>query len=216
MAPADDAVLDQPVAGLRDLLLLLFGLGELTRVADGDGACEAVGQLDLVQLSFDGTAQVEIVDVAQDEQPLDDLSEGLARPVERMLPGTGIEPPGDVRGDVVLELDARDKPQQIVPVLADQAPLPACVTRLDRLGRLPKELLKIVEGLKERGIHLASLKEDIETSSAAGEPVFQVYGAITRFELRLIAERTRDGIAAARKRCRKPGRPPLLGARSSR
>ena len=43
----------------------------------------------------------------------------------------------------------------------------------------------------------------------AGEFVFHVFGAIAHFERRLIAERTRDGIAAARKRGRSPGRPPL-------
>ncbi|MDE0694388.1 MAG: recombinase family protein [Boseongicola sp.] len=84
-----------------------------------------------------------------------------------------------------------------------------CVTRLDRLGPLLKELLEIVEGLKEWGIHLANLEEEVETSSASGELVFHVFGAIARFERRLVAERTRDDIAAARKRGKKPGRPPL-------
>lgn len=84
-----------------------------------------------------------------------------------------------------------------------------CVTRLDRLGRSLKELLAIVEGLNERGIHLASLEEDVDTSSAAGELVFHVFGAIAHFERRLIAERTRDGIAAARQRGRMRGRPTL-------
>ena len=94
VVPADDAVLDQPVAGLRDLLLLIFGLGVLARVADGDGAGEAVGRLDLVQLFVDGLPQVELLDVVQDEQRLGDLPEGLERLVERMLAGIGIEPAG--------------------------------------------------------------------------------------------------------------------------
>ena len=84
-----------------------------------------------------------------------------------------------------------------------------CVTRLDRLGRSLRELLETVDGLKARGIHLVSLKERLDTSSAAGELVFHVFGAIAHFERRLISERTRDGIAAARKRGRAPGRPPL-------
>ena len=63
--------------------------------------------------------------------------------------------------------------------------------------------------LKARGIHLLSLEERLDTSSAAGELVFHVFGAIAHFERRLISERTRDGIAAARKRGRTPGRPPL-------
>ena len=78
-----------------------------------------------------------------------------------------------------------------------------CVTRLDRLGRSLKELLETVEDLRGRDIHLVSLEERIDTTSAAaGELVFHVFGAIAHFE------RTRDGITAARKRRRKPGRPP--------
>ncbi len=82
-----------------------------------------------------------------------------------------------------------------------------CVTRLDRLGRSLKELLETVEDLKHQGIHLVSLEERIDTDSAAGELVFHVFGAIAHFERRLIVERTLDGVAAARKRGRHPGRP---------
>jgi len=84
-----------------------------------------------------------------------------------------------------------------------------CVIRLDRLGRSLKELLETVESLKSRGINLISLEENLDTSSAAGELVFHVFGAIAHFERRLISERTRDGIAAARKRGNNPGRPKL-------
>ena len=84
-----------------------------------------------------------------------------------------------------------------------------CITRLDRLGRTLRELLKTVDELKARGIHLVSLEERLDTSSAAGELVFHVFGAIAHFEARLISKRTRDGIAAARRRGRNPGRPPL-------
>ena len=84
-----------------------------------------------------------------------------------------------------------------------------CIIRLDRLGRSLRELLETVDGLKARGIHLISLEERLNTSSAAGELVFHVFGSIAHFERRLISERTRDGIAAARKRGRTPGRPPL-------
>jgi DNA invertase Pin-like site-specific DNA recombinase len=66
-----------------------------------------------------------------------------------------------------------------------------------------------VERLKERGVALLSLEEKIDTSSAAGELVFHVFGAIAHFERRLIAERTKDGIAAARAKGKVPGRQPL-------
>ncbi|MBV2148153.1 recombinase family protein [Sphingobium sp. AS12] len=83
------------------------------------------------------------------------------------------------------------------------------VVRLDRLGRSLGELLTVVTALKERGIALLSLEEKLDTSSAAGELVFHVFGSIAHFERRLIAERTKDGIAAARAKGKLPGRPPL-------
>jgi His/Glu/Gln/Arg/opine family amino acid ABC transporter permease subunit len=89
------------------------------------------------------------------------------------------------------------------------------VVRLDRLGRSLAELLATVTMLKQRGIALLSLEEKIDTSSAAGELVFHVFGAIAHFERRLIAERTKDGIAAARVRGKLPGRQPLDADRIS-
>ena len=83
------------------------------------------------------------------------------------------------------------------------------VVRLDRLGRSLAELLSVVEQLKASGIALLSLEEKIDTSSAAGELIFHVFGAIAHFERRLIAERTKDGIAAARVRGKVPGRQPI-------
>ena len=83
------------------------------------------------------------------------------------------------------------------------------VVRLDRLGRSLAELLATVETLRAQGIALLSLEEKIDTSSAAGELIFHVFGAIAHFERRLISERTRDGIAAARAKDKQPGRQPL-------
>ena len=86
------------------------------------------------------------------------------------------------------------------------------VVRLDRLGRSLGELLTTVAMLKERGIALLSLEERIDTNSAAGELVFHVFGAIAHFERRLIAERTRDGLAAALELV-KAGLSPTVAAR---
>jgi DNA invertase Pin-like site-specific DNA recombinase len=84
-----------------------------------------------------------------------------------------------------------------------------CVVRLDRLGRSLRQLLETVETLKARGVGLMSLEEKIDTSSAAGELVFHVFGAIAHFERRLIAERTRDGLQVAKARGKRIGRPGL-------
>jgi DNA invertase Pin-like site-specific DNA recombinase len=54
-----------------------------------------------------------------------------------------------------------------------------------------------------------SLEEQIDTASCIGELVFDVFGAIAHLERRLIAERTKDGIAAARAKGKRPGRQPL-------
>jgi len=83
------------------------------------------------------------------------------------------------------------------------------VVRLDRLGRSLSELLATVKMLRERQIALLSLEEKIDTSSAAGELIFHVFGAIAHFERRLISERTKDGVAAARAKGKRPGRQPL-------
>jgi len=83
------------------------------------------------------------------------------------------------------------------------------VVRLDRLGRSLGELLTTVKELHTSGIALLSLEEKIDTSSAAGELIFHVFGAIAHFERRLISERTKDGIAAARAKGKRPGRQPL-------
>ncbi len=82
------------------------------------------------------------------------------------------------------------------------------VVRLDRLARSLRELLSLGAEIEARGMHLLSLEESIDTSSAAGALIFHVFGALGEFERRLIAERTRDGLAAARARGRRPGRPP--------
>ncbi|MGX1500809.1 DNA invertase Pin-like site-specific DNA recombinase [Labrenzia sp. MBR-25] len=83
------------------------------------------------------------------------------------------------------------------------------LVRLDRLGRSLAELLETVKMLQQRQIDLRSLEEKIDTSSATGELIFHVFGAIAHFERRLISERTKDGIAAARAKGRRPGRQPL-------
>src|SRR3546814_1275831 len=61
------------------------------------------------------------------------------------------------------------------------------VVRLDRLGRSLAELLVTVEKLHAQGVALLSLEEKIDTSSAAGELIFHVFGAIAHFERRLIS-----------------------------
>lgn len=81
------------------------------------------------------------------------------------------------------------------------------VQRLDRLARSLTDLIKIVNGLQDRGIHLKSGYETIDTSSAAGKLIFHIFCSLAEFEAALIRERTMVGLENARKKGKKGGRP---------
>lgn len=84
------------------------------------------------------------------------------------------------------------------------------VWRLDRLGRSIRHLIDQLQILSERGVGFRSLQETIDTTSSGGRLVFHVFAALAEFERDLIRERTHAGLAAARARGRKGGRPPAL------
>ena len=84
------------------------------------------------------------------------------------------------------------------------------VTKYDRLARSLKDLLEIVDVIQAKGAGFRSLGEDIDTTSPAGRLVFHVFASIAQFERERIVERTKEGLAAARKRGRVGGRPPAL------
>src|SRR3546814_786807 len=67
------------------------------------------------------------------------------------------------------------------------------VTKYDRLARSLRDLLDIVEAIKERGGGFRSLAEDIDTTTPAGRLVFHVFASIAQFERERISERTREG-----------------------
>ena len=63
------------------------------------------------------------------------------------------------------------------------------VWRLDRLGRSMRHLIAIVEDLRDRGVGFRSLQEGaIDTTSALGELIFNIFSALAQFERRLIQE----------------------------
>jgi len=84
------------------------------------------------------------------------------------------------------------------------------VTRLDRLGRSAKDLLSIAETLRNRGINLRVVEQNIDTTSAEGRLFFTIISAFAEFEHSLIVSRTKDGLAAARARGRVGGRKPKM------
>ena len=103
----------------------------------------------------------------------------------------------------------------------DRAGLDAClhglrhgdvllVWRLGRLGRSVRHLVTLIDQLQEMGVGFRSVCDGaIDTTTSSGELIFHVVSALAQFERRLIQERTKAGIAAARARGRKGGRPPM-------
>src|SRR5690625_1486255 len=81
------------------------------------------------------------------------------------------------------------------------------VWRIDRLGRSVADLVQIVNDLSTRAIEFRSLTEGFDTSTAGGELVFHIFAAVAQMERRLIQERTKAGLNAARARGRVGGRP---------
>jgi DNA invertase Pin-like site-specific DNA recombinase len=87
-----------------------------------------------------------------------------------------------------------------------------CLTvwKLDRLGRSLPHLLSIVTELKGRGIAFRSLTEQMDTTTPHGELLFSIFGALAQYERALTRERVMAGLAAAKRRGRRGGRPPAL------
>jgi DNA invertase Pin-like site-specific DNA recombinase len=84
------------------------------------------------------------------------------------------------------------------------------VWKLDRLGRDLRHLVNMVQELAERGAGLKVLTGQgaaIDTTTPAGKLAFGIFAAIAEFERELIVERTKAGLAAARARGRRGGRP---------
>ena len=84
------------------------------------------------------------------------------------------------------------------------------IWKLDRLGRDLRHLINTVHDLTGRDIGLKVLTghgASIDTTTAAGKLVFGIFAALAEFERALIAERTAAGLASARARGRKGGRP---------
>jgi DNA invertase Pin-like site-specific DNA recombinase len=84
------------------------------------------------------------------------------------------------------------------------------VWKLDRLGRSLSHLLTIINSLRKRKVGFRSVTEGMDTTTASGELLFHVFGALAQYERALTRERVIAGLAAAKRRGRVGGRPPAL------
>ena len=75
-----------------------------------------------------------------------------------------------------------------------------------RLARSTKDLLELVETMNEKGIHLISVKENLDSSTPTGKLMLTMIGAINEFERANLLERQREGIALAKEEGKYKGR----------
>jgi DNA invertase Pin-like site-specific DNA recombinase len=80
------------------------------------------------------------------------------------------------------------------------------VWRLDRLGRSMQHLVSLIEDLKQKDISFKSICDGvIDTTSASGELIFNIFSSLAQFERRLIQERTKAGLDAGSSAWQKRG-----------
>ena len=92
------------------------------------------------------------------------------------------------------------------------------VTKLDRLARSARGLNDLVDALERKGVALRILNfggGQVDTRGAAGRLVLNVFAAFAQFELEIMKERQREGIADAKAAGRYKGRKPTARAKSA-
>ena len=104
--------------------------------------------------------------------------------------------------------DARPQLKECLNYVRDGDQL--IVTRIDRLARSTLHLCQIAETLKQKGVDLVVLDQNIDTSDATGRLLFNMLGAIGQFETEIRAERQMDGIKKAKDRGVQFGKRPAL------
>lgn len=83
------------------------------------------------------------------------------------------------------------------------------IESISRLARSTKDLLSIVQQLKNKNVELVSLKENIDTSTPQGRFVLTIFGALSELERESTLQRQREGISAAHLKGTKFGRPKI-------
>lgn len=100
----------------------------------------------------------------------------------------------------------RQELRRVLDLLREEDSL--VVYRLDRLARSQLHLLQIAQEVEEKGARLVSLHDHIDTKTATGKMILGVLGALAEMERNLILERSQAGIALAKQRGVRFGRPP--------
>jgi hypothetical protein len=85
-------------------------------IPEGDGLRELVSAFTLIELFLDRLAELNVINVSQDEIGFWDFAELFKRLIQRVLLRIGIEPPKKLRGCRLLQLDGGDKSQNLIPL----------------------------------------------------------------------------------------------------
>lgn len=82
------------------------------------------------------------------------------------------------------------------------------VWKLDRLGRSVPDLFHLIDTFRNSNVEFVSFNDPgFDTTTAGGKFIFTLFAAVAQFERDMISERTRAGIALARRKGKKLGRP---------
>ena len=111
----------------------------------------------------------------------------------------------EIRHEKVSSVKERPALQQLLAQMRAGDTL--VVWKLDRLGRSLKDLVTLVAGFQQQGVHFISLQDHLDTTTAQGRLMFNLFASLAEFERDIIRERTRAGLTAARARGRQGGRP---------
>lgn len=90
------------------------------------------------------------------------------------------------------------------------------IWKLDRMGRSLQHLTKVINELIKRNVDVISLNDPIDTTTAQGKLMFNMFASLAEFEKDLIRERTMAGLSSARARGRQGGRPKGLSEKAKR
>jgi DNA invertase Pin-like site-specific DNA recombinase len=88
--------------------------------------------------------------------------------------------------------------------------------KLDRMGRSLHHLIKVVNDLIAKGVDIISIQDPLNTTSAQGRLIFNMFASLAEFEKDLIRERTMAGLKSARARGRMGGRPKGLSEKAKK
>ncbi|WP_374309940.1 recombinase family protein [Methylocella sp.] len=149
--------------------------------------------------AYNAAMKIGYARVSTDEQNLDPQLHALAQAgCESVFEDRGVSGASSQRPGLLAALAAAKEGDTLV------------VWRIDRLGRSTLHLLQLLDHLRGRGVGFLSIMDGIDTTTAAGRMAFTMIGTIAEFERSMISERTRAGIATARRRGKRIGRPPKV------